>query len=99
MFETFSAHVVHLGGHGAGEIAKLFNNPLMMTNLANIAEALALASRAGVDPIPLVEVIRFGSGSSRALEQFPLRNSVSLDAMADQITPCWCSTWSCSRRR
>ena len=80
LFQTFSAHVVRLGGHGAGEIAKLFNNTLMMMNQANILDIIDLASQVGVDPIALVEVIKLGSGSSTALQLIPVRSPVSIDA-------------------
>jgi 3-hydroxyisobutyrate dehydrogenase-like beta-hydroxyacid dehydrogenase len=83
LFRTFSAHVIHLGGHGAGEIAKLFNNTLMMMNQANIADVVELAKRVGVDPIALVEVIKLGSGSSAALQLLPVHSPVNLDAAAE----------------
>lgn len=79
LFRTFSAHVLHLGGHGAGEIAKLFNNTLMMLNQANILDVIDLATRVGVDPIALVEVIKRGSGSSAALQLIPVRSPVRID--------------------
>jgi 3-hydroxyisobutyrate dehydrogenase-like beta-hydroxyacid dehydrogenase len=68
IFEAFSAHVVRLGGHGAGELAKLLNNALMMMNHANVGDILELATHLGVDPVALVEILRTGSGSSTALE-------------------------------
>ncbi|WP_432825489.1 NAD(P)-dependent oxidoreductase [Dactylosporangium sp. CA-092794] len=84
LFRTFSAHVVHLGGHGAGEIAKLFNNTLMMMNQANVAEIVDLARLAGVEPTGLVEVIKQGSGSSRALELIPVHSAVNLEAALER---------------
>lgn len=80
LFQTFSAHVLYLGDHGAGEIAKLFNNTLMMMNQANILDVIDLATQVGVDPIALVEVIKLGSGSSTALQLIPVRSPVTIDA-------------------
>lgn len=67
VFDAFSARVVHLGGPGAGQTAKLFNNALLMLNQAAVGEVVGLADRLGLDLGPLVEVLRLGSGSSAAL--------------------------------
>jgi 3-hydroxyisobutyrate dehydrogenase-like beta-hydroxyacid dehydrogenase len=68
IFESFSRHVVYLGASGSGQLAKLFNNALMMMNQANIGEIVALAERVDADPVILVEVLKLGSASSKALE-------------------------------
>lgn len=65
---TFSAHVVLMGGAGSGQMAKLFNNALLMLNQAAIAELVELAAGTGTDPERLVEALRLGSASSRALQ-------------------------------
>jgi 3-hydroxyisobutyrate dehydrogenase-like beta-hydroxyacid dehydrogenase len=67
VFESFSAHVVHLGGSGAGQTAKLFNNALLMLNQRSIEDIVALASRMDLDLGRLVEVLKLGSASSAAL--------------------------------
>jgi len=46
LFRSFSAQVVHLGGPGAGQGAKLLNNALMILNQASIVEVLNLGSAA-----------------------------------------------------
>jgi 3-hydroxyisobutyrate dehydrogenase-like beta-hydroxyacid dehydrogenase len=71
IFETFSSHVVRLGGHGVGQLAKLLNNALMMMNHASVADILELATRLSIDPIGLAEVLKTSSGSSVALEILP----------------------------
>lgn len=68
VFETFSAHVVHMGGPGSGQLAKLFNNALMMMNQANIEEVVGLAGRLGVGVPALVDLLKVGSATSFALE-------------------------------
>jgi 3-hydroxyisobutyrate dehydrogenase-like beta-hydroxyacid dehydrogenase len=67
VFESFSAHVIHLGGVGAGQITKLFNNALLMLNQRSIEDIVALASQTDLDLERLVEVLKLGSGSSAAL--------------------------------
>ena len=67
VFRSFARHVVHLGGTGSGQLAKLFNNTLLMMNQAAIADILDLAARAGMDIVPLVEALKLGSATSAAL--------------------------------
>ena len=67
VFRSFSTHVIYLGSSGSGQAAKLFNNTLMAMNQANIADIVELAGRAGSDPVRLVEALKLGSASSRAL--------------------------------
>ena len=67
VFTSFSRHVVYLGGAGAGQMTKLFNNALLMMNQAGIAEIVDLAVRLGLDPVQLAEVLKLGSASSTAL--------------------------------
>jgi 3-hydroxyisobutyrate dehydrogenase-like beta-hydroxyacid dehydrogenase len=86
VFRSFSAHVVHLGGHGSGQLAKLFNNTLLMMNQANVADILELAVACGIDPIRLAEVLKLASGASTALELVPLRSPVSLEAAAAHLS-------------
>jgi len=71
VFRAFSTHVALLGGTGAGELAKLLNNTLMMMNHANIADVLELAVSLDLDPVALAEILKTGSGSSTALEILP----------------------------
>jgi len=67
VFESFSAHVVHSGATGSGQLAKLFNNGLLMINQAAIADMIELAAQAGMDPVKLVEALKLGSATSAAL--------------------------------
>lgn len=68
VFDSYASHVVHIGSVGAGQMAKLFNNALLMHNQAAIADILQLAAQAGLDPVGLVEALRLGSADSRALQ-------------------------------
>lgn len=68
VFEAFSAKVVHMGLAGAGQVGKLINNAMLMANQKNIDDLLSIAADLGADIPQLVDVIRSGTGSSRALE-------------------------------
>ncbi len=70
MFESFSRHVIYLGGPGSGQAAKLFNNALMIMNQAAIADTLALAASFGMDPAQLFDVLTVASAGSTVLGLF-----------------------------
>lgn len=70
VLRSFAAHVINLGGTGAGQFAKLLNNALLMLNQASIADILDLARQAGADPVRLVNALKTGSASSTALTLF-----------------------------
>jgi 3-hydroxyisobutyrate dehydrogenase-like beta-hydroxyacid dehydrogenase len=67
LFRSFSANVVRLGGPGAGQSAKLFNNALLIMNHANIAEIFEAAAAYGLEAGRLAEVLKLGSAASAAL--------------------------------
>lgn len=54
-------------GAGSGQLAKLFNNTLLMMNQASIAGIPDLAARAGTDAVRLAGALKLGSASSAAL--------------------------------
>lgn len=68
VFRSFASNIVHVGGAGAGQMAKLFNNALLMLNQAAIADILELAARVGLYAPDLVDALRLGSADSRALQ-------------------------------
>jgi len=57
--------LVHVGPAGAGQVAKLVNNLLVATHLA---EALRLGARAGLPPAALLPVLNAATGRSAATE-------------------------------
>jgi 3-hydroxyisobutyrate dehydrogenase-like beta-hydroxyacid dehydrogenase len=67
VFETFSRKVAYLGGAGNGELTKLLNNALTITNMKNAADVLSIADQLGVDIPALLDVISISSGASFAL--------------------------------
>ena len=55
IFETYGHQLVHLGGVGSGQVAKLLNNLLFTANIANAKSALNLGEALGVDVSNLTE--------------------------------------------
>jgi 3-hydroxyisobutyrate dehydrogenase-like beta-hydroxyacid dehydrogenase len=68
VLEAMGELVVHVGPLGQGEMVKLINNSLGAANAAALAEALVLASSAGIDLDALTKVVGAGSGASAQLE-------------------------------
>ena len=68
LFEVLGENIVHIGDHGAGQIAKTCNQVLVSQTLAAVAEALLLATAAGVDPANVRKALLGGFAGSRILE-------------------------------
>lgn len=61
--------VFHVGHLGAGSKIKIINNLLAASHVALTAEAVAFASRAGIEAECLLEVVKHSSGASRMFEK------------------------------
>ncbi|BDG72172.1 NAD(P)-dependent oxidoreductase [Roseomonas fluvialis] len=68
VLDRLATRIVHIGGSGAGQVAKLVNNLMVATNLVVAGEALRLGVRAGVPPEALLPVINGATGRSAATE-------------------------------
>jgi 3-hydroxyisobutyrate dehydrogenase-like beta-hydroxyacid dehydrogenase len=68
ILKTFAGQVIHLGGVGAGQTAKLVNNALMAANLALAHHALAVGDALGIDRQALIDLVKNSSGRSFGLE-------------------------------
>ena len=68
VFETFAGLAVHLGGVGAGQLAKLINNGLMAANLAMVDHAMAAGDALGIGRAALAQLLKVSSGRSYALD-------------------------------
>ena len=68
LFEAMGKTIVHIGGPGAGQIAKACNQVMVAVNYAAVSEALVLAERSGVDPEKVAQVLGGGLANSRVLE-------------------------------
>jgi L-threonate 2-dehydrogenase len=63
-------HRIHrVGMPGAGSTVKMINQLLVAAHSALACEAMALAMRAGVDPLQVIDVIAESAGSSRMFEK------------------------------
>lgn len=69
VFEVLGGTIIHLGGLGAGSIAKLSNQIVVAGTLASIAEAFGLARASGIDLDQLAEVLGGGLAASAVLSQ------------------------------
>ena len=68
VLERLATRIVHVGGAGAGCVAKLVNNAMVATHLLVAAEALRMARLAGVDPASVLAAVNGASGRSAATE-------------------------------
>jgi 3-hydroxyisobutyrate dehydrogenase-like beta-hydroxyacid dehydrogenase len=59
---------VHVGPHGAGQLAKLANQIIVGVTIGAVAEALLLAEKGGADPAKVREALRGGFAESRVLD-------------------------------
>ena len=73
ILERLGQQIVHMGGHGAGQVAKACNQLALLVNAEGVAEALALGERHGLDPRTLRQALLGGIAASRVLEVFGAR--------------------------
>ena len=67
VLEVLGANVTKIGGPGAGHTAKLANQAMVGVILEAVAEGLALAEQAGLDPALVSQAVRGGSADTRPL--------------------------------
>jgi 3-hydroxyisobutyrate dehydrogenase len=65
--ECMGTDISHCGDVGTGQVMKLMNNMLVLQNVSALAEAMAIATRAGVARERVFEILRHGSGASFAM--------------------------------
>jgi 2-hydroxy-3-oxopropionate reductase len=68
LFEVMGETVVHVGGAGAGQVAKACNQIVVALVIEAVAEALVLGSKAGVAPDRVVEVLSGGLAANKVLD-------------------------------
>lgn len=68
LLELLGKRIVHVGEHGAGQVAKACNQMVMVAATQAIAEALHLSRAAGADPARVRQALAGGSAGSRVLE-------------------------------
>jgi 2-hydroxy-3-oxopropionate reductase len=68
ILQALGKNIVHVGGPGAGQIAKACNQIIVGATIMAVAEALTLARKADVDVAKVREALLGGFASSRILE-------------------------------
>jgi 3-hydroxyisobutyrate dehydrogenase-like beta-hydroxyacid dehydrogenase len=67
IFAAFSRTVAYMGPSGSGQVTKLLNNAMTMSNLDNAVDLIRLVSRLGMDVQAVIDVIDVSSGGSAIL--------------------------------
>lgn len=68
LFDLMGKNIVHIGAHGAGQVAKSCNQIVAGVTIEAVAEAFTLARANGVDPAKVREALLGGFAYSRILE-------------------------------
>jgi 2-hydroxy-3-oxopropionate reductase len=68
IFQIMGKTIVYMGDSGAGQVTKAANQIVVALTIEAISEALVLASKAGVDPAKVRQVLLGGFCQSRILE-------------------------------
>jgi 2-hydroxy-3-oxopropionate reductase len=68
LFEIMGKTVVHVGESGTGQTVKACNQILVALTIEAVSEALVLGSKAGVDPVKVVEVLSGGMAANNVME-------------------------------
>jgi 2-hydroxy-3-oxopropionate reductase len=68
IFDILGKRVTHVGGNSAGQVVKSCNQVLAAATVLAMGEALALGTKAGVDPQKIAEVLSHGAARCWALE-------------------------------
>lgn len=68
ILEKMGIKIIHVGENGKGTTLKLINNLIMGVAIEAVAEALVLASKAGIDPQKVLEITSVGGARTGAME-------------------------------
>lgn len=67
---AMGAKIVHAGGHGAGQAAKICNNMLLGASMIATCESLQLAQKLGLDPQVFFDIASNASGQNWSLTTY-----------------------------
>ena len=85
---AMGANVIHVGGVGSGEVAKLCNNLIAGVAAVAVSEAFRIAEGFGVDPKVITEVISKSSGNTWVMEHMhPVPGLVARSASTNEYRP------------
>lgn len=79
VFDALSKRVTHMGGYGAGQLAKSCNQLIVGCNLMVIAEMLNFARAAGIDATRMPPALAGGFADSLPLQIFGTRMAAHVD--------------------
>jgi 3-hydroxyisobutyrate dehydrogenase len=70
VLQAMGKNIVHAGGPGAGQAAKICNNMMLAINMVGVSEGFLLAQRLGLDWNKLFQIASTSSGQSWALSSY-----------------------------
>jgi 3-hydroxyisobutyrate dehydrogenase len=70
ILEKMGKRIVHAGGAGAGQAAKICNNMMLGISMIGTCEAFALGEKLGLDPQKLFDIMSTSSGQSWSLTTY-----------------------------
>jgi 2-hydroxy-3-oxopropionate reductase len=73
VFQAMGKTVTHVGGAGAGQVAKAANQIMVAAQMVAMGELLIFSQKAGVDPQKVVEAIKGGAAQCWTLDVKPPR--------------------------
>ena len=73
LFETMGGNIVYQGPAGSGQHCKMCNQIAIAANMLGVCEAMAYASRAGLDPDTVLQSISAGAAGSWSLSNLAPR--------------------------
>jgi len=73
IFQAIGKTVTHVGGAGAGQVAKAANQIMVAAQMVALGELLTFSQKAGVDPQKVVQAIRSGAAQCWTLDIKPPR--------------------------
>lgn len=68
LLEVIGKNIVHVGDHGAGQVAKSCNQIVVAQTMVAIGEAMVMCEASGVDPTQMREALLGGFAGSKILE-------------------------------
>jgi 3-hydroxyisobutyrate dehydrogenase len=85
---AMGANIIHVGGVGSGEVAKLCNNLIAGVSAVAVSEAFRIAEGFGVDAKVLTDVISKSSGNTWVMEHMhPVPGLVARSASSHDYAP------------
>lgn len=73
VFQAMGKTITHVGGAGAGQVAKAANQIMVAAQMVAMGELLVFSKKAGVDPQKVVEAIKAGAAQCWTLDVKPPR--------------------------